>query len=560
MTMRNHYVVEVTSAPREEPALVVERVAEVLKLTPEKAAALVGRMPGAITKPLPEERALRVVLRLQGAGLAAVHRRATAADADGPLPSPARAPEAPAGAQSASTKVSASERTIEPAVASVLDAEPPLVVDAAPMASGEPALADDAAPMAAPMPAPADAAAAAAATTPALTPQPPLVAAPPASIPAPPFELQRHDYGVRNPTGFDLIPSLDATRIDEPIIDEPDPKLTPVSEAGFGAADILLPVDEAKRRAALAPSILQSGPLSRPVKPQSDPYSDDALIDDDALGAVQLAAEAPPPEADPTTVAPRQARADAPQAPRYERQAADATSAARNGGVRDGGRAPQRGEPAGAGGAVDDADTPPAGPRPSLRLRDAIARDRDSRDGVSRPPPEVSERPITPQDVTYRSTRNAAERPLTLTPPPDAVLKRSGIEEDALSIGRERRRGRFARRLSTLVTLPAVLSWLLSATFIYLLLPEAQRVELWIPMAAATAIAALTGALAAGLVTSRIANDVASLQEDSERIAMGDLSMPVRLQRSDELGEVAAAVERLRISLQESLERLRKRR
>jgi HAMP domain-containing protein len=41
---------------------------------------------------------------------------------------------------------------------------------------------------------------------------------------------------------------------------------------------------------------------------------------------------------------------------------------------------------------------------------------------------------------------------------------------------------------------------------------------------------------------------------------MGELTAPVTTRRDDELGEIAGSLERMRLSLQEGLERLRKRR
>ena len=499
MSMRNDYVVEVKSAPREDPAVVAERLAEVLKLTREKAAVLVARMPGVITKPLPEERALRVVLRLQSVGLAAVHRRATAPGGAGPAaagePGPAVGPATAGGSEPARTAARAPGPPSGPPSES--SSEPP---------SGPPSESSSEPPS-----------------------EPP---SEPSSEPSTP-DLDDAYLGpqVRNPTGFEQIPSLDATRIDEPRHDlEPDSKLTPMSEGGFGAADIVLPVSEAKRRAGNTPSIVEAGSLSRPAMPprvQSAPPAarEDAATDD----------------ADPTMIVPPEAEpaVQPPPAPRYARH-----TPAPGGGSRNGA----------APGAPD-------GPGGSSRLRDAIARDRN-RDAPSRRPTlGEDDLDLTPApDVSYRSTRSAAERPLTLTPPPDEALKRSGVGDEQLSASRERRRGRFGRRLSALVALPVTLSWLLSAGFIYLLLPADLRPELWIPLAGATAIATLIGALAAALATTRISGDVTRLREDTENIAMGDLSSPVRVRRDDELGDVAASVDRLRVSLQEALERLRKRR
>ncbi len=467
MTNQSAFVVEVTSAPREPRELVAGRVAEQLKLSPAKAKSLMERMPGVITRPLPEERALRVVLRLQAAGLVAMHRRATPADAFDPE----------------------AERAPTPAAV------------AAPRTP----------PKTAPMP--------------ASTPPPASVSGRDRARPATPTLADEDivaDVGVRNPTGYDRIPSLDATRVDDPI--EPDPKLTPMRQAGFGAADVIIPTTGSSRM----PAIVDVGALSD----FSDVRRDGASADQDA-DQTDDRDESDGQDADRTVVVASDA---AP--PAYVRIT---PPPAANGKRR---------------------RTPPLpGPAPASRLRDAIARDRDSGERPGRPPLSDAElHRSQPPDVAYRSTRSSSDQPHTLTPPPDAVLKRSGVHHDQLPSSLEKRRGRFGRRLSVLVALPVTLSWLLSAAFIYMLLPNGLRGDLWVPLAAATAIAALTGALAAGLATTRIANDVVRLRDDAQRIAMGDLASPVRVRRADELGDTAASVDRLRISLQEALERLRKRR
>lgn len=515
MTNRSAFVVEVPTAPHEARAVVAARVADQLKLSPEKAASLVARVPGVITKPLPEERALRVVLRLQAAGLAAMHRRATPADGAPPPEAPiesAPAERAPVEPAPVEHEPASSEPAPEPAVAAAPDAAPepePEAVSETP--SVEVVEADGA------------------------------EARPPERRREAPTLVDEDvvaDGGLRNPTGYDQIPSLDATRIDEPI--EPDPKLTPMREAGFGAADVVLPTEGPQRPYGF----VDAGPVARIERPRSDaapppgePPTPREASASEAEARASGASGRVTEDADPTMVMPPDA-----SPPSYKRVT---PPPAANGSAR-------RATPVPA---------PVPAPAPASRLRDAIARDRDSGERSRRPTLTDADLRLTPPpDVAYRSTRSSSDRPLTLTPPPDAVLKRSGVHEDELQSSLERRRGRFGRRLSALVTLPVALSWLLSAGFIYLLLPEELRGELWVPLAAATAIAALTGALAAGLSTSRMAGDVVRLRDDAQRIAMGDLSSPVRVRRSDELGDTAASVDRLRVSLQEALERLRKRR
>jgi HAMP domain-containing protein len=46
----------------------------------------------------------------------------------------------------------------------------------------------------------------------------------------------------------------------------------------------------------------------------------------------------------------------------------------------------------------------------------------------------------------------------------------------------------------------------------------------------------------------------------ADRISRGDLEEPVGLDSNDELGQLARAIERMRVSLQEGMERLRNRR
>ena len=491
MSTRDGFVVEVKGALREAPELVAGRLAELLNLSPQKAAALVARMPGVITKPLPEERALRVVLRLQAAGLPAMHRRVDApATADRPVAAET-GPSSPAPAAP----------------------EPPRAVESEPPPPTAPG-----------------------------TAEPPSAEAEP-STPTPMPTAPEPE--VRHPTGYDQIPSLDATRIDEPVaLDEPDPKLTPMSEAGFGAADIVLPLEPTPQPGARGSSIVESGSISGPMprRPARDTPRPDA---DDADPTMVMPPEAEPGEMPGAVSRPTEPRTGrGPQAP-----------VARANGARPGAGA------ANAPGTGPGGDHPTAAP--SSRLRDAIARDRGSGERTSRerrPTLTDEDLRLTPAaEVVYRSTKSAAERALTLTPPPEEALRRGGVREDDLASSREGRRGRFGQRLSALVTLPIMLSWLLSAGFIYVLLPPGLRGDLWVPLAAATAVAALSGALAAGLATVRTARDVVRLRDDAERIAMGDLSIPVEVKRSDELGDVAASVDRLRVSLHEAMVRLRKR-
>ncbi|TVR86280.1 MAG: HAMP domain-containing protein [Trueperaceae bacterium] len=324
-------------------------------------------------------------------------------------------------------------------------------------------------------------------------------------------------------------------------------------QAGFGAADVVIPTAGSSR----TPTIVDFGGVSGFSDPRFGGASADRGVDGGADQADAQDADPTGGHGDERSGSQASSGADAPDQRSHATQDADPTM------VMPPDAAPfeyVRTTPPPAKNGAARRKTPVPGPAPASRLRDAIARDRDGGERPRRPTLTDDDLRLTPQpDVAYRNTRSSSDPPHTLTPPPDAVLKRSGVHEDELPSSLERRRGRFGRRISGLVVLPVTLSWLLSAGFIYVLLPDGVRGDLWVPLAAATAIAALTGALAAGLATTRIAGDVVRLRDDAQRIAMGDLASPVRVRRDDELGDTAASVDRLRVSLQEALERLRKR-
>jgi HAMP domain-containing protein len=520
MEARATFVVEVIGELRESVELMTVRVAEALSLDEAKARVLVERMPGVITKPMSETRAAKVALRLQAAGLAAVPRSAhAAAHEHGGSP---YGPLHRAGDLHAPT--------------------PPFDVE----------------PFHAP---PVH-------TPPTATPTPP----PPARAPAPravvsdapPAADEEHEDVGEAHSPLANIPSVDATLIEERDVRD-DPKLTAMSAAGFGAADIVVPIMPqrewpAPRERRFSTPIVEGGAVAKPDAPPAEEDVGLAWDDGQDLDPAEDAAVTMirPAAAEPEDATPRYARSQ-PTAP--ERGAVPRPPL----GDAPGRDAPAKGAPlreAVQNAPVRDRDV---GIAASSRARDTIARDRavsGAQQGERERPPTLGDDEIgltPPPDRTYRSTRSAAESMLTLTPPPDAVLKRSGVRDEALPAVFARRRGAFGRRLSGLVVIPMACAWALGAWFVWLLLPTASRAELWVPLVAATGVAALFGALFAGLATSRIAHDVSQLRDAGERIAMGDLAQPVEVRRRDEIGDIAAAVERMRVSLQESLDRLRRR-
>ncbi len=413
----NRFVVEVVGKPNETPDVTVSRVQDALGLDDARARALVARMPGVLTRPSTEGRAMKVALRLQAAGVVALHRPLRASE------DPFTSGERLEGAENARADAAAA------------GSAPP---DVAPADTARPAPDDD-----------------------------------PASA-----------------------PSVDATYWGT----ERDPKLTPMSEAGFGAADIVLPTD-------VPDDVRSTG--ERLAEPRSRSTFVEAGLTSEP------------------------ARADAPE----DEGHGDAATGA---GARRRDRTP-----------VDEPEPVPG--RPLTPRPDGDAR--------STPPvPDRRDVDARHAEPVYRQKRSAAEPPLTLSPPPDDVLRRSGVPETEISAGSERRRGRFGRRIASQVALPVLATWVLGAAATWFLLPVDGRVALFVPIAAATAIAALLGALLAALTTAGMARDVLKLRDEARRVAMGELTAPVTTRRDDELGEIAGSLERVRLSLQEGLERLRKRR
>jgi HAMP domain-containing protein len=325
------------------------------------------------------------------------------------------------------------------------------------------------------------------------------------------------------------VPSVDATLIEDRDVREHT--LTPMSEAGFGAADIMVPTQP--RTEWPAP---RERRFTTPIVEGAAPSAPERAFE--AADATMIRpAHAEPEGAAPPVSPPRRSLRSTPP-----RQASAASA---------------------AGAASGSGATPSASA--SARARDAIARDRavDGRADAEPPRPPAfpeDDLELTPRpERSYRAARSSGEAPISLSAPPDDLLKRSGVREDALSAARVRRRGAFGRRLSTATILASVSAWGIGAWFVWLLLPGALRAELWIPLVAATAVATVIGALVHELGIGRVVRDVIRLRDASERVSMGDLAKPVELQRRDELGDVAEAVERMRLSLQESLERLRRR-
>ena len=75
-------------------------------------------------------------------------------------------------------------------------------------------------------------------------------------------------------------------------------------------------------------------------------------------------------------------------------------------------------------------------------------------------------------------------------------------------------------------------------------------------------VSLLALALAAALAVRaarRVVQPIERLVKVADAISMGDLSRPVVAGRNDEIGDLAQALERMRLSLESAMERLRRR-
>ncbi|WP_350242693.1 HAMP domain-containing protein [Deinococcus sonorensis] len=70
----------------------------------------------------------------------------------------------------------------------------------------------------------------------------------------------------------------------------------------------------------------------------------------------------------------------------------------------------------------------------------------------------------------------------------------------------------------------------------------------------------VVAALMAARTARRIVEPIERLVKAADAISMGDLERPVRPERNDEIGDLAEALERMRLSLEAAMERLRRRR
>lgn len=72
-------------------------------------------------------------------------------------------------------------------------------------------------------------------------------------------------------------------------------------------------------------------------------------------------------------------------------------------------------------------------------------------------------------------------------------------------------------------------------------------------------LALALGALLAQRTARRLTAPIERLVKAADAISMGDLSQPVRAERNDEIGDLSQALERMRLSLEAAMERLRRR-
>ncbi|WP_293911407.1 HAMP domain-containing protein [Deinococcus sp.] len=90
--------------------------------------------------------------------------------------------------------------------------------------------------------------------------------------------------------------------------------------------------------------------------------------------------------------------------------------------------------------------------------------------------------------------------------------------------------------------------------------PQAQLRNTLLTLLATSLLAGLIAAALAARAARRIVEPIDRLVRAADAISLGDLSQPVRFEVNDEVGDLAQALERMRLSLDAAMSRLRKRR
>lgn len=161
---------------------------------------------------------------------------------------------------------------------------------------------------------------------------------------------------------------------------------------------------------------------------------------------------------------------------------------------------------------------------------------------------DPDEPPITPVGPVI----NLATPSTTVAPPNRRASNPSLASQAAqrrAAVGASGRRSpRFARRLAAHVMRTTFLTGALLLGLMGYLMAWSWP-PVW-PQALMVAAALLLVALVAGWAAGAAARDVARVREEATRIADGALTTPVVLDRNDELGEIAGALEHLRVHLQ----------
>lgn len=453
--MENKYVVEVVEHPQEDQRILAERLAEAFGVGMQQAEALLKRLPGVVTRAVPQDEAYKVAQLLQEAGLV------TAVRAETPVTVAAAVTEAPVGQDVSAVKpapvmTEASKRpaTPPPAFQNVTKSD---------VANSGERPAPKAAPKAPPTMTPAHTAAPSRRKKDSAATEVPLMA----------------------PTGNDSVKPQRSWRISlrtKFLLVGIMPALLTITAALIAVVFTVQPVLRSQLLETARTSSIAFG------------SSIGGLVNENDLTAPQARAQV-------------QALLDASRAD-FQAQNVHFVVVTDQGGN----------QVAGWYGDSSDITTVPQTVSTEIQLQ---ARRADAREFIAQN--DIPQGPVNQPSRLSTTSGNAIEMA-------SSAIQRGGQTIGAVVIG---------------VTDQAVMSRVRSVLY---------------TTSVAGILPVLFAILVAAYLARRLTGNILYLIRSAEQISRGDLSQNVDLSTNDELGDLSKAIERMRVSLEEGLERLRRRR
>lgn len=199
---------------------------------------------------------------------------------------------------------------------------------------------------------------------------------------------------------------------------------------------------------------------------------------------------------------------------------------------------------------------PPAEPQPAPPPQPKAAAPAPEPVAATAPAESVPAK-AAPAAAAAPSAEPAAAPPQAAAAPEETP---EDIEEPAATAHRARKGGGLRGRFLLVGVASALLMLLASLGTIIMTVPENLLETVLMQTLIIGLVPILLAILIAILLSRAVTNTISQLVEAADRISRGELDESVDIRSNDELGELARSIERMRVSLQEAMERLRRRR